>query len=102
MYDSLKDWVNIPFYVKPFIKRSGSGAVLFAEPVEYLCYPRSKMQLIKDSNGAEVVSSHTLYVDTNVNVNVKDHIIFEGNEFPILNVNTFYREGRADCRVIYL
>ena len=102
MYASLEPWVNIPFYIKPFIKRAGTGKAIYGEPVEYLCYPRSKMKLIKDITGAEVVSSHALYVDASVKVNVKDSIIFEDFEYHILNVNTFYRDGRPDVRVIYL
>lgn len=102
MYSSLKPWVNIPFYVEPFIKRTGTGKIVFGEPIQYLCYPRAKMKLIKDATGAEVVSSHALYVDTNVKVNIKDHIIFEDMEYDILNINTFYRDGRPDVRVIYL
>lgn len=102
MYSSLKPWVDIEFFIKPFIKRTGTGKALYGDPIKYLCYPDAKMQLIKDASGAEVVSSHTLYLDTNVPVGLNDIVIFEGIERTVLSINTFYRNGTADCLVVYV
>lgn len=102
MYSSLKPWVNIPYQIKPFVKRSGTGSIIYGDPIDAICYPEAKMQIIKDSKGAEVTSSNQLYVDGDTTVDVKDHVIFEGKEWGILSINSFYRAGKVDCKVIYL
>lgn len=102
MYSSLKPWVNIPYQIKPFVKRTGTGAVQYGELQDKLCYPEAKIVLTKDSKGAEVTSSHQLYVDGNTEVDVRDLIIFEGSEWSIISVNSFYRAGKIDVKVIYL
>jgi hypothetical protein len=102
MYASLKPWVNIPYKIKPFLKRSGSGYPQYDEPIDRLCYPEAKNILVKDSKGAEVISSHQLYVDGDTDVDVNDLIIFEGSEHPIISINSFYRNGTVDIKVIHL
>ena len=102
MYESLKPWVNIPYSIKPFIRRSGTGKAIYGDPIDSLCYPEAKMQLIKDSSGSEVVSSHTLYIEGNTPINILDSIIFEDKEWTIANIVTFYRDGHPDCKVVYL
>lgn len=102
MYKSLKPWVNIPYSIRHFIKRSGTGKAIYSDPVDGLCYPEAKMQIIKDSNGAETVSSHVLYIDGNTSIDVQDCIVFEGKEWTIKNINSFYRDGHTDCKVVYL
>lgn len=102
MYESLKPWVNIPYAIKPFIRRSGTGKAIYGEPINSFCYPEAKMQLVKDSSGSEVVSSHTLYIEGSTSINVLDNVIFEDKEWAIANIVTFYRDGRPDCKVVYL
>lgn len=102
MYSSLKPWIDIPYQLKPFIKRSGTGAAQYGEPQDKKCYPEAKIVLTKNSKGAEVISSHQLYVDGSTEVDVRDLIIFEGSEWSIISINSFYRAGKVDIRVIYL
>lgn len=102
MYDSLKPWLNLPAQIKPFVKRTGTGTKVYAEPVDILCYAEGKIQTVTDNTGTEVVSNKQLYVDGSVAISVLDAIVFEGVEKSIKAINTFYRNGKADIKVVYL
>lgn len=102
MFNSLKSWIDVPFVLKPFIKRSGTGTKQFSEDVNLLCYPQSDNILITTTDGAEVTSSTQLYVDGTVTIKVTDNIVFEGAERPIKHIATYYRKGVPDIRVVYL
>jgi hypothetical protein len=102
MYDSIKTWVNVPYQIKPFDKRTGTGTKLFKDTVDSLCYPKSETELITDSTGAEVVSMTQLYIDGSTELTVLDNIIFENEERPIKKITSFYRNGVPDIKVVYL
>ena len=102
IFDSLKQWINVPFQYRPFIKRSGAGTKQFGDAVDALCYPVGEVKLVTDRGGAEVVSSTQLYLFGTENISIKDNVIFEGEERPILRINSFYREGVVDIKVVYL
>lgn len=101
-YMSIKPWINIPFQVKPYTGRTGSGTKLFSEPVSHLCYPVAQPELITDVKGAEVTTTTRLYVDYDVPIKVTDNVIFEDEERPILRISSYYREGHVDIKVVYL
>ena len=102
MYSSLKPWMNLPAQIKPFLKRDGTGTKIYADPVAIKCYAEGKVQVVTDSNGAEVVSTSQLYVDGPTEVSVLDCVIFEGVEKSIRNITTYYRNGLPDLKVVYL
>ena len=102
MYESLKEWVNVPFKILPFTGRSGAGTKQFSAPVDSLCYPKEDVKLVVDDGGAEVVSTTQLYVDGTVDIKVTDDVIFEGTQKPIKRVGSFYRNGEVDIKVVYL
>lgn len=102
MYKSLLKWVNIPFQIKPYKKRNGTGTIIFGEPYDALCYPVGTMQRITNASGAEVTSSHQLYLKGDTKIDVKDCVVFEGSTWPVQAINTFYRNGKVDCKVVYL
>ena len=102
MYDSLVSWVNIPYQIKPFDRRTGTGTKIFKDTVDALCYPKSDNELVTDSKGAEVVSTTQLYIDGSTTISVLDNVIFEGEERPIKRIATFYRNGVPDIKVVYL
>lgn len=102
MYGSLKSWVSLPAILKPYLKRTGTGTKLFKEPVDILCYAEGKVQVVTNNEGAEVTSSKQLYVDGATEVKELDNIIFENSERPVIAVGTFYRNGKADLKVVYL
>ena len=102
MYNSLKSWINVPFQIKPFIKRNGAGTKQFGEAIDGLCYPEADVKLVVDDTGAEVVSTTQLYIDGVVAIKVTDEVIFEGTARPIHRINSFYRNGVVDLRVVYL
>jgi len=102
MYGSLKSWMNLPAQIKPFLKRDGTGAKIFGEPVDILCYAEGKVQVVTDNTGTEVVSTSQLYVDGPVTVSALDCMVFEGVEKSIKNITTFYRNGKPDIKVVYL
>lgn len=102
MYDSLKSWINLPAQIKPFIKRTGTGSKLYGEPIDILCYAEGSMKVVTDNAGAEVVSNKQLYVDGATTISELDCVIFENLERSIKSINTFYRNGKPDIKVVYL
>lgn len=102
MFKSLKNWINLPAQIRPFLSRTGTGLKTYGALVDILCYAEGKVELIKDSSGVEVVSNSRLYVDGLTNISVLDMVIFEGKEAPIQNIGSFYRKGTVDIKVVYL
>ena len=102
MYASLKPWLNVPFKILPFLKRNGAGTKIFGPEVDAMCYPEGDVKIVTDEFGSEVVSTTQLYVDGTLQIKVTDEVIFEGETRPIHRINTFYRNGTPDMRVVYL
>ncbi len=102
MFNSIKPWINVPFTFKPFIKRNGAGTKIFGEAVEDKCYPVGEVLLVVDNAGAEVTSTTQLYVDGRCLIKVTDEVDFDGSKRPIHRINSFYRNGVVDCKVVYL
>jgi hypothetical protein len=102
MYKSLLKWVNVPFSIKPFIKRSGTGEPVYGQLEEALCYPVAKTEKVVSMAGAEVLSSHQLYLKGTTRIDAKDKVVFEGTERDIKSIQSFYRNGVVDCKVVYL
>lgn len=102
MYSSLKKWINLPAQVKPFIRRTGTGTKVYADPVDIMCYAEGKVVVVTNNTGTEVVSNRQLYVDGLVSVTELDSIIFENFEGSIKSIGTFYRNGKPDIKVVYL
>lgn len=102
MYASLKDWINLPAQIKPFLKRDGAGTKIYKDPVDILCYAEGRIQVVTDTTGTEVVSNSQLYVDGSTTISELDCVIFEGIEKSIKSISTFYRNGKPDIKVVYL
>lgn len=102
MYESLKKWINLPAQIKPFIRRNGTGTKLYGDVVDIQCYAEGKVTTVTDNKGAEVVSNKQLYIDGSVPIAELDCIIFENSEHSIKSINTFYRNGKPDIKVVYL
>lgn len=102
MYRSLKPWVNVPYQIKPFIKYDGAGNKIFGEPRDAMCYPEGKVIVVINVHGATVTSTCQLYVDGDTALLPTDNIVFEGEERAIQRVNTYYRNGAPDIKVVYL
>ena len=102
MYNSLKSWMNLPVQIKPFIRRNGTGTKLYGDTINEQCYAEGKVTTVTDNKGAEVVSNKQLYIDGSVPITELDCIIFENSEHSIKSINTFYRNGKPDIKVVYL
>lgn len=102
MYESLNKWINLPAQIKPFIRRNGTGTKLYGDAVNIKCYAEGKVTTVTDNKGAEVVSNKQLYIDGSVPIAELDCIIFENSEHSIKSINTFYRNGKPDIKVVYL
>lgn len=102
MYASLKGWMNVTAVRKPFSSLSGTGTRTFGAPMDFLCYPTSKLTTVTTAGGEEVISTTQLHVDGNLEFDQLDNIVFEGVERPLATVVTFYRDGVADLKVLYL
>lgn len=102
MYASLKPWVNVPYQIKPFIKRDGAGNKIFGDTIDSLCYPEGKVILVINVEGGTVTSTCQLYVDGSTDIKVTDNVVFEGVDRPIQRINSYYRNGVVDMKVVYL
>lgn len=102
MFNSVKEWINVPFKYKPFIKYTGTGTILYGEEVESLCYPVGDVKRVMSYDGTEITSTNTLYLDGTHPIKYTDTIIFEGFERRILRIGTYYRDGKPDLKVVYL
>ena len=102
MYESLKEWLNLPAQIKPFIRRNGTGTKLYGDAVDIQCYAEGKVVVVTDNAGAEVVSNKQLYIDGSVTISELDCIVFEGSEKNIKSIGTFYRNGKPDIKVVYM
>lgn len=102
MYASLKDWINVPYAILPFLRYDGSGAKVYDERIDSMCYPTGDVRKILDANGSEVTSTATLYVPGTETIKDTDTIVFEGKERSILRITNYYREGKIDLKVVYL
>jgi len=102
MYASLKDWINVPYVIKPFVKYSGAGTKQFGADITSLCYPVGDVKLVTNTDGSEVTSTTQLYVDGAESIKVTDNVFFAGEERPILRITEYYRDGSVDLKVVYL
>jgi len=102
LYDSLKSWMDLTAVQKPYIKRSGTGAKSFGEPINMNCYAEGKVQVVTNKEGKEVVSNKVLYVDGLTEIDELDNIVFEGRETEIKAIGYYYRGGQVDIKLVYL
>jgi hypothetical protein len=102
MYNSLKSWINLPVTIHRCVGRNGTGAKQYAEPVSTLCYAQGESVVVTNAQGEEVVSNSQLYFDGNTLISIIDKITFENVDCDIKSINTFYRDGKADLKVVYL
>ena len=102
MYQSIKEWINVPITVKPYVKRSATGDKLFGDSYELLCYPQGEVNIVRNWQGVEVVSHNHLYMDGNAKITKLDNVIFEGEELPVQAISTYYRDGKPDIKVVYV
>lgn len=105
MYDSIKEWVNIPMTIYPYIGRNGTGDKQYGDVLEILCYPVGEIKKVVNDKGVEVVSSSHIYVDGDTQISTLDSISidgFVGINDEIIRITTYYREGRPDIKVVYL
>lgn len=102
MFRSLKSWINIPFSIKPFVKHSGTGDKTFGELINAKCYPVADIRIIRNFNGIDVTSNTQLYIPGSITIKSDDVIVYEGTEYAIQAISTFYRNGVADLKVVYI
>lgn len=102
MYESIKDWIDVPVTVKPFIKRSATGDKIFGDEYTILCYPQGEVNIVRNWQGVEIVSHNHLYINGDEKVTKLDSIIFEGEELPVQAITSYYRNGAPDIKVVYI
>lgn len=102
MYESLKPWLLQTATVYPYIVHNAYGDRQFGEPYDIRCYPEGKVQIVKNSDGKEVVSNTILYVEGTATINDLDKIVFEGRETEIVAITSYYRGSGPDVKMVYL
>ena len=75
---------------------------MYSDPQDALCYPVGDTKLVTSTSGAEVTSMSQLYIDGDVPITVKDSVVFEGEERPVLRISNYYRNGKVDLKVVFL
>ena len=63
MFTSIRPWITVPYTIKPFIKRTGTGTKQFDNDINSLCYPVDDVKLVTNEAGSEVTSTTQLYVE---------------------------------------
>lgn len=94
--------MNLPFSFKPYIKRTGTGSKQYGAVVSGVCYATGAVEVVKDSQGNEVVSTKQLYVDGVSTIKELDTVQFEGTESDVKAIGYYYRNGIVDLKVVYL
>lgn len=102
MFESLKNWINVPFYIKPFIRHTGTGDKEFGESIPSECYPMADIKVVRNYNKEEVTSNTQLYLNGDTGIDKHDVVIFESEEYTILKISTYYRDGKPDLKVVYI
>lgn len=102
MYDSIREWINVPITIKPYIKRLGNGDKVFDKEYSLLTYPVSEVVTVRNKDGVDVSSSQQFYVDGASTISLFDEVTFEGLTWEIQAIRTFYRNGIPDIKVVYL
>lgn len=102
MFKSIKKWLDLPVQIKPFLKRDGTGDKTYGATINTFCYAEGKVVVVTNNAGVESISTKQLYLDGIETVTELDTIIFEGREKDIKSVGTFYKNGKADIKVVYL
>lgn len=102
MLNSIKSWLNLPVQIKPFLKRDGTGDKSFGATINTFCYAEGKVVVVTNDTGTESISTKQLYLDGTEIIAELDCVVFEGRESDIKSVSTFYRNGKADIKVVYL
>lgn len=102
MYASLKEWINVPYQYRPFLKYNGAGVRQLGDPVDSVCYPVGDTKFVTDVSGAQKVSTMQLYVPGTEEIKVNDTVLIAGEERAIYRITSYYREGAVDLKVVYL
>jgi len=104
--DEFSDFLNQMVTVEPFIGNDGYGEAQFGTSVVYAARCVGKTKVMRDFNGVERVSSHTVYMNSIVNFNPKDRITLPDGYSPqqplIIAVGSFPDEDGMHHKVIHL
>lgn len=102
MYASVKEWLNAPIELLPFIRRDGAGDKVLGQPMRVECYRVDEIKVVRNTQGIEVTSNSHIYLDGTQSISILDNIMLDGVETPIQAISTFYRNGVPDIKVVYL
>ncbi len=102
MYESLKEWMDVPVSIRPFEKRSGTGDKTFKEPITIDSYPVFEAKYVRNSLGADVLTNHHFYIDGNKQISILDEVQVDSEWLPIQAIDTFFRRGKPDIKVVHV
>lgn len=102
MLTCLKRDLRFTVRIKPFVKRSGTGAKEYGTEYSAKCHIESGMEVITDLVGAEVVSSIRLYLDGTVPVTEFDTVTLDNKAYDVKNISRVYDKGKLSLVVLYL
>lgn len=105
MHKALRRLCKKSIEIHPFVKRSGTGEVVYGAPYSVKAYIESNIQLVRNATGVEVISNQFIVIDGMYDtVSVKDLIKLPDNTSPsIINILKLYdRLGEVDHLEIYL
>ncbi len=102
MFNRAKKFIDMTFFYKPYIGRTGTGDKKYGYIQEAKCYAEGSVKVVKNNAGTEVLSTTQLYVNGDVDIKELDMVSFNGTESEVKAVSTFYAKGKAQIKVVYL
>jgi hypothetical protein len=105
MRKALKRLLNLKVTVEPYAGMDGTGDYKFSVPKILYCFRDGATRIVRNTNGEEVTSALTLYLDGNGDgLGLKDRItLSDGKPRFIINIAECYDErGNIDHLEVYL
>lgn len=103
MFKSLKKWLTVVFVLKSYTGQDGAGDKSYGNPVNKLCYPVRKTELVVSVEGKQLVSTTQLYIDSTEQITESDEILFESTKYrPVQAISKYYDKGVFSLWVVYI
>lgn len=93
----------------------GAGDKTYGLPTMILCYIEGKIELVRNLDGDEVISTRKVYVKTDsvskfwpyrdpssAVPKAADILTIDGLDYPVLALQPYYRNGIVDLLVVYV
>jgi hypothetical protein len=70
--------------IEPYAARTGRGIVSYGAGTAYQCRIVGKRRMVRDAEGAEIVSTRTIYLGSAPGVTVQDRLTLPNGDQPVI------------------